>query len=151
MEIKAISLWQPYATALALGLKRNETRLYPTRHHGILGIHAAQKKSAAQRELFEKLMGASTFCTAMRAAGYCTFDDLPFGALVATGDLCGCLATAELNVRGLPALERELGDYRRGRHAWSFGKVTALAQPHPCCGKQGFFFLELPERLLTQK
>lgn len=41
--MKCISLWQPYATLLVHGLKRCETRSWPTNHTGPLLIHAAKK------------------------------------------------------------------------------------------------------------
>jgi len=43
MLIKAISLWQPWASAMALGFKKNETRHWATKYRGPLLIHAAQK------------------------------------------------------------------------------------------------------------
>jgi hypothetical protein len=40
--IKAISLWQPWASLMALGLKRHETRHWPTAYRGPIAIHAAK-------------------------------------------------------------------------------------------------------------
>lgn len=41
--MKALSLWQPWATLMAYGLKRVETRSWAIRHRGPLLIHAAKK------------------------------------------------------------------------------------------------------------
>jgi hypothetical protein len=41
--MKAISLWQPWASAIALGWKKNETRHWSTDYRGPLLIHAAKK------------------------------------------------------------------------------------------------------------
>lgn len=40
---KALTLWQPWATLVALGHKRIETRSWATRHRGELWIHAAKR------------------------------------------------------------------------------------------------------------
>jgi hypothetical protein len=42
--MKAISLIQPYATLIMLGLKTNETRSWDTKYDGPLVIHASAGK-----------------------------------------------------------------------------------------------------------
>ena len=41
--MKAITLWDPWASAMALELKRNETRGWSTPYRGPLAIHAAKR------------------------------------------------------------------------------------------------------------
>ena len=41
--MRALSLWQPHAQAIALGLKPWETRDWPTRYRGPLAIHGAKR------------------------------------------------------------------------------------------------------------
>lgn len=41
--MKALSLWQPWASLMALGVKQNETRSWPTSHRGDLLICAAKR------------------------------------------------------------------------------------------------------------
>lgn len=43
MRLRALSLWRPYAPAVAAGLKRIECRQNWTSHRGDLAIHAAKK------------------------------------------------------------------------------------------------------------
>ena len=43
-EIKAISLWQPWASLIALGGKKIETRSWPTKYRGPLAIHASKNQ-----------------------------------------------------------------------------------------------------------
>jgi hypothetical protein len=38
--MKALSLWQPWATLVSIGAKRIETRSWPTKYRGPLAIHA---------------------------------------------------------------------------------------------------------------
>ena len=42
--MKALSLWQPHAQAIAAGLKPYETRHWPTRYRGPIAIHAAKRR-----------------------------------------------------------------------------------------------------------
>ena len=41
--MKAITLWQPWASLIVYGHKHIETRSWPTKYRGWLGIHASQK------------------------------------------------------------------------------------------------------------
>lgn len=41
--MRALTVWQPHATMLALGLRTIETRGWPTSYRGTLLIHAAKK------------------------------------------------------------------------------------------------------------
>ena len=41
--MKALTLWQPWASLVALGHKRIETRCWSTKYRGDLAIHAAAK------------------------------------------------------------------------------------------------------------
>src|SRR5438270_7339154 len=43
MKVKAITLWEPWATAMRLMLKKIETRHWQTGYRGPLAIHAAAR------------------------------------------------------------------------------------------------------------
>lgn len=47
--MRAISLWQPWASAIALGSKRIETRSWSTSYRGPLAIHAAKSWTNVQK------------------------------------------------------------------------------------------------------
>lgn len=49
--MKAISLWQPWATLIATGAKQIETRSWATSYRGPIAIHAAKRK--VRKELIE--------------------------------------------------------------------------------------------------
>jgi hypothetical protein len=51
--MRAISLWQPWASAIALRLKSNETRGWATTYRGPLAIHAALRFDGQQRAFAE--------------------------------------------------------------------------------------------------
>src|ERR1035438_4171252 len=130
-RMKALTLTQPWATLVAIGVKRIETRSWYTHYRGPLAIHAAKgfPNWARAQCLFEP------FVSALRP--HCaTLGDIPRGVVLATCNLVGCreiihsvhpsLPEGEYIVDGgphgriipppMPALE--FGDYSDGRWAW---------------------------------
>lgn len=148
--MKAITVWQPWATLIALRLKRMETRGWPTKHRGPLAIHAAKKidQEACEREPIKSLLAQH---------GY-TADNLPTGAVVAVAQLTECwnvLGESQVPVPGTMVLndptnermfgllrdtnEFKFGDFTAGRYAWWLGDVLQLPQPIPAIGRQGLW------------
>ena len=125
--MKIISLTQPYATAIALGLKHWETRSWYTKYRGLLGIHAAKG--------FPKW--AWEFWTAEYTLGRLP-GTLPFGAVVAVVELTDCQPTENL-IDAISDLERRYGDYLDGRFAWKLEDNRALSEPVPAKGALGLW------------
>lgn len=103
--MKAITLWQPWASLLAIGAKQHETRSWKTSYRGPVAIHAAKINSAKNDHLvlLERLIraakekdlvhGKDPFVEAASKA----FKDnnidwpwLPCGKVIATADLVNC-------------------------------------------------------------
>lgn len=160
--MKAVSLWQPWATAIALGAKRFETRSWGTRYRGPLAIHAAKRCNKDEIEDFLLLPG---FSAALAPIAECRTilgrerlrRALPFGAIVATCELADCIPTVLLDAADLDKprrwasrrdagtwTERQMGDFRTGRVAWRLENVRKLDKPIPWRGAQGLFEVELP-------
>lgn len=120
--MKALTLQQPYATLIALGAKRIETRRWhPLENPGIIAIASSKKPmTAAQRGRLH----APPFSSAL------TTTDLPAGMIVA---LARCHRFERTEDVSAVDLEREgdFGDYRTGRWAWHFDSVVALDDPVP--------------------
>lgn len=144
MIYKAISLHQPFASAIALGLKTNETRSWPCAHRGPLAIHAT--KSNQYRRIFNELSADSWFRQAMEEAGLYTWDTLPKGFVVCVCDVIRCdTITPDFN-RTISAQENALGDYSIGRFAWQLRNVRPpKGDKFAVRGRQGFFSVELLE------
>lgn len=128
--MKCISLWQPWATAIALGSKRIETRGWSTKYRGRIAIHAAKKK-----ELVQLMYAMSTWewCGALgRLMGDNTrlWDTMPFGSIVATAQL--------VDVRPVIEIPETLLDMPR-RPLWVLMDVQPLARPVSYRGLQGLF------------
>lgn len=124
---KAISIWQPWASLIALGHKRYETRNWRSWHRGPIAIHAARKVVAAGKlPEFEPHWGIDLD------------PDLPMGAIVAVANIVECCTVADL--ADLSEKERALGDYRRlARWAWRLDDVVMLPEPVPMVGRQGIY------------
>jgi hypothetical protein len=132
--MRAISLWQPWATAIALGTKRIETRGWSTDYRGPLLIHAAKRWEAEQREFAAVEQNLARL--PLR---------IPLGAIVAAARLVDVKPTEEL-IGDIGALERLYGDYSPGRFGWVLEEVRAFVEPIPFRGSQGFFMV--PDRLV---
>ena len=126
--IKALSLWQPWATLVARGAKARETRHWQTSYRGPLAIHAAKTldMAGAPERLCQALLGPRWWEACLR------------GAVVAIGELRGCVRTETLEGR-LNHAEYAAGNYAPGRFAWTLANVRPLVEPIPTIGRQGLF------------
>ena len=140
MVIKVLSLWQPWAEAMRLKLKKNETRSWWTKHRDWLAIHAAKKR-------FNPNDYAPEFAHACRANNFWP-DTLTYGAVVCICKVVGCERSEK--VRDLVSdQERFWGDYSDNRHILITcpNSMIELARPIPLRGHQRLFDWELPEEL----
>jgi hypothetical protein len=134
--VKCISLWQPWASAVALGLKKIETRGYQTRLRGRFAIQAAKYWAPSVRRFAQREQQAGRLPL-----------DLPLGAIVCTAVLVDVVPTTRLVASSMDPVERLYGNYDEGRYGWILEDVVALPQPIPFSGKQGFF--NVPDELFT--
>lgn len=139
--IKALSLWQPWASLVACGAKQIETRHWPT-PRALLGqriaIHATKTRDWLH------------LCTEEPFKGYVSaWGLLPLGAIVATAVIDRCTEITEQKARKLEqrnAYEFAFGNYDPGRFAWVLRDIQALAEAVPFKGSQGLF--DVPMALL---
>lgn len=141
--MKAISLWQPWATLIAIGAKQIETRSWATSYRGPIAIHAAKRK--VKRELIE-LARDIDFQAAFGTANlYPLLNDLPLGAIVAVAELVACVPVEKLSPKTGLGGEFWFGNYAPGRFGWMLSNVRAL-QAIPYRGEQGLF--NVPDSVL---
>lgn len=152
--MKAISLWQPWATLIALGEKRIETRGRKINHQGPLAIHAARRWAPDQSTLLQAEPFRSRLAYHGITAGNVVNDLMPRGAIVAVVDL-DAVWTVESLVsdegqwfehgveRGVN--EFEFGNYARGRYGYVLRHIKRLLRPVPCRGMQAMPFTVPPE------
>lgn len=142
--MRALSLHQPYASAIALNLKQFETRGRKTNVRGELAIHAAQCIhwfSILKDIQVESLMNSTPLWETLSKDT--VWSKLPRGAVVALAKLAGCARAEHLNPSGalLSPLELAWGDWTPGRWGYLLEDVKPLKEPVACRGMQGFFFL----------
>lgn len=133
--MKAISLWQPWATLVAHGLKHFETRSWYTGYRGTLAIHAAKRKA-------DKYELNPTIIKALTDIGFQRLSELPYGCVVCTCLLVDCEPTARVVNRTyfkeIAATEIHFGDFTPGRFAWQLDTVIRV-NDMPAKGSQGFW------------
>jgi hypothetical protein len=134
--LKAISLWQPWASLMAQGIKHFETRGRLTHIRGLVAIHAARQHGYPSISFAE-------FC--LQTLGTM---DLPLGKVLAVGELWDCWKTEHvtslrepISAAALSAAELQCGNYEAGRFVWPFRNMVRLKEPVECKGRQGFFNL----------
>ncbi|SRR5881394_77488 len=126
--IRAISLWQPWASAMASGAKRIETRSWPTSYRGDLLICSAKRKP--------KFGECPDFVLA-------NCGQLPFGFALCIVELYDCWPTERVNElrQSIGKAERDLGDYAPNRFAWLTRNCRTFQEPIPIVGRQGLWKL----------
>ena len=143
--MKALTLWQPWASLVACGAKKFETRNWRTSYRGPLAIHAA-KRRLKERHMSEMRDILAWAVGILRENGSDQFyaDDvlegLPYGCILAVCEL-GAVTTTGYQVPNLHPDERLFGDWSIGRFAWPLLNVEQLARPVPWRGRQGLWNL----------
>lgn len=127
--MKAITLWQPWATLIALGEKPYETRSWPTSYRGKIAIHASKKWDG---ETLADFTSPEVWRVMQRR--HVRDIDLPLGAIICVGDLTDCIPTVLV-----PQNEQRLGNFLPGRFAWKIEHVKVLLNPISIRGQQGLW------------
>ncbi len=162
--MKALTVYQPYASLIAVGAKQYETRSWATNYRGPIAIHAAialpkmlrgvldsQFVSAVQHALFSDCLHVDMWSNIGQL--------LPRGVIVATAELVECHKIVSKLTIGTPIEEVPnqaafyvndsrmsiqgneflFGDYTPGRFAWELANVKPLREPIPARGMQGLW------------
>ena len=143
-RMKTISLWQPYASLIAAGVKTIETRGWPP-PRGLMGqqiaIHAAKAIETAD------VRGRGRHHLIAAALNDPEWDkNIPRGAVVCTAilDHAARVTGPEHNGQVTVANKRwvkidEWGDFGPGRWLWFLRDVEPVDPPAPARGRQGFW------------
>jgi hypothetical protein len=167
-HFKVITLWQPWATLLVYGIKKDETRPKSTSwvisnnfisgEKGHYLIHAAQMWT---QEL-KRICLQEPFKTPLQKLGFIRWDnhtskyivDLPLGQIIGAVDFEKCckihndtshpFQPAPYYFEGIkPSYvgypEIKLGDYTDGRYVWKGKNHRVLAEPIPYKNGQGYY------------
>lgn len=138
--MKAITIWQPWASLLISGQKIYETRSWATAYRGPIAIHAAKRPvrriidALAEGNFWETL---ALFESLFPGPGELV--QLSTGAVVGKALLMRCNPIDEAFVAKLTPMERALGDFTLGRYAWEFQEMVPVDLPVPVKGRQGLW------------
>ncbi len=138
--MRTITLWQPWATLIALGAKQYETRAWAIGFRGAIAIHAARTGN----ELL--VCQRSPFREALAAAGFTHPSMLPLGAVLCVVDVVDCIRTEQIRDQ-ISDQERAFGNYADGRYAWRLANLRVLAAPIPARGLQGIWDWKMPDEV----
>jgi activating signal cointegrator 1 len=134
--MKAISLWQPWASLIVLGAKTIETRSWATSYRGPLLIHAAKTTKEMDWIL------QPPFAAALDSLGGGGLP--PIGAIIGKVELVGIWGTGDFAEKFLDDdrggfCERDFGNYGEGRFGWILRDPVRFETPIPYRGRQGLF------------
>lgn len=130
--MKAISLWQPWASLWALDIKKYETRSWKPDHRGELAIHATKR---IEVDFCYLLFENPEIRRQLHEYQIYSPDDFPCGAILATTNLVACYRT-EIIRSQISDVERLLGDFGSNRFAWEKADTKLFERPIPWRGFQ---------------
>lgn len=135
--MKSLSVWNPWATWIALGMKRYETRPRRFYHHGPLLICSAKHRTRVieVRDIYRIIEPKLTWTEVGM-----DLDAMEYGKALCIVDLIACVpaGVCEFDADFREA-ERAIGDYRDGRFALALKNVRRFKEPWPIRGRQGLF------------
>lgn len=137
--MKALSIWQPYASLIAVGAKTIETRHWPP-HAGVVGQRIAIHAGKNTRDL--ERAAERPFARALSDGGIHAWAQLKLGAIVATAELYAAEPMGDDFAEAIPADDIIFGWCAPGRWAWHLRDVRRLDEPIESRGQQGIY--ELP-------
>lgn len=168
--MRCLTLTEPWASLVAEGAKRVESRSWGTTYRGELAIHAGQKLTRDDIEIavaYIEEWGVLPACESM-LRGWPRVKDAfreTRGRVIAIATLVACVPTERVRAmdypRGAPFLhedgrllisemERDLGNYGAGRWAWVLADVRRLREPAPATGTLGLWDWRRPDDLATE-
>jgi hypothetical protein len=157
--MKAISLWQPWASLIAIGAKQYETRSWSTPYRGPLVIHAAKRTVEAMQLQWAINALRPSDATELRTWPIGTFNyyaikaiyehakrpigsfikQLPLGAALCVVDLVDCIQMTDEFIASMTKQERAFGLWESGRFAWKLEVTQVFSPAIPASGKQGLW------------
>lgn len=127
--MKALSLWQPWASLVVLGVKQIETRSWSTEYRGPIIIHATGSVPPPALDFWRQ----AEVLHLLKGAGVMEPRGLPMGSHIGTVDLVGVVKVEDAQIN---SQEERLGNYTAGRYAWLLDNPRELNEPVPAAGHQ---------------
>jgi hypothetical protein len=144
MMIKVITVYEPWASLIALGEKKIETRGWYTKYRGPLAIHAAKKYAG-------DISFQEPFYTALAPQHDLLGIRFYLGCVLAICNLVDCVevdTTYGHILKVAKPNEYAFGDYSFGRFAWKLDNVHQLTEPIKATGRQRIWNWDAAEHLV---
>lgn len=132
--MKMLTLWQPWASLVALGFKKYETRSWLASYRGSIIIHASKRPlNWKDLELWEEITDTDPHSFSF-----------PMGCAIAVANLVNCqimtnansVPCYQISIDSVSTQEKLAGIWEIGRYAWKFENVRQI-DPFYCRGFQG--------------
>lgn len=136
--MKALSVWQPWASLIITGHKKIETRSWPA-PYSVRGQRIALASTKAVRREQRLAAGDDAFQEQFFLTGLPRIDDLPMGCVLGTVIISSCREVDSDLMQALQPAEEAFGWYGPGRFAWFLEDPQPLAIPVPVRGGQGLW------------
>jgi hypothetical protein len=136
--MKTLSIRQPFATLILLGIKQYEVRNWSTLYRGPLLIHASKTLDFDGADICMM----EPFRSLLQEAGYRSGVELPRGVLLGTVELVDCLPLRKVQLAR--ACDGLLYVDRRGRYALQLGNPKPFGRPRAAVGRLGLYEVALP-------
>ena len=141
MQLKALTIQQPWAWAIAAGLKRVENRNIRTHYRGQIAIHAGKS--------FKWLDDGEEFISSLGYSLPCIYR---YGAVVAIAELVDCAPCTQPGRYASKDCQDLIDDpFAFGPWCYVLTNIRPLHTPVPWKGQQGWFTVEIPDNLITAK
>lgn len=134
VELRALTIRQPWAACIASGRKLVENRTWPTRHRGPLAIHSSATRDMAVPRL------------ALEAYSLAPSPSWALGSILAVAELTGC-HEYKPGCCTSPWAEKSAGVWH-----WVLADVRAVPEPVACKGSLSLWRVPsaVAERVLAQ-
>ncbi len=134
--VKALTIKQPWAWAIATGHKLIENRTWPTGYRGPLAIHSGQSVDSDAIPMVRQLLIDLGVLGENEKVDQ--RDLLVTGAVLAVGEMVG-VCSASVN-----GIHCDCGPWAApGQHHWQITNVRTLAKPVPARGRLGLWDVTL--------
>ncbi len=134
--MKALSVWQPWASLIVSGKKKIETRPWPA-PYSIRGQRIAIVSTKVIRADQRKASEEPSFQAHYADAGLPPLNELPMGCVLGTVVVETCREIDSELMEELDENEEAFGWYRPGRFAWLLREPELFDRPVPARGGQG--------------
>lgn len=143
--MKAIQMWQPWASLVMIGAKRIETRAWAPRD---TEVRQGKRIAVYATKHYDRRVARSPLVAGLLRAGGADPAALPTGAIIGTVRLQRVVPMTPELIEWIEdperAREHALGVYEPGRYAWLLRAPVQIDPPIPWKGRQARF-LDVPD------